>query len=319
MTTMGADERIRVGTRASLLARAQTEQVVDAIRERHPGVLFEPVVIKTAGDAGRVGPGAASGKGFFTREIEEALLNGEVDLAVHSLKDLPVESPAGLGIGAIPVRDDPRDALVGISRARLCDPATASTIGTCSLRRAAQLRKLFPHCRVVPLRGNVDSRLRKVGEGSPEAAVVAAAGLNRLGRGGEASHVFDPGEMLPAPGQGALAVQVRAGDERMEGLVGGVGCPTTTACVAAERAFMHGLGAGCRVPVAALAEIVDGVMVLNGRVISLDGTRTVEGKRSGAAEGAKRLGEELAADLVDKGADEILRDAASGERGDERI
>lgn len=305
---MGVTENIRVGTRGSLLARTQTQHVLDAIARLRPDVRFETVIIRTRGDVHTGRLPTDVGKGFFTKEIEDALLAGEVDFAIHSLKDLPAEMPDGLTIGAIPAREDPGDALVGITRAELGNPDMSPSVGTCSLRRAAQLRRTFPHCRIVDLRGNIDTRLRKIREGTLDAGILALAGLRRVGMDGEASHVFGPEEMMPAPGQGALGIECRADDARTVELIGAVHCSGTAARVAAERAFMHSLGGGCQVPVAALAVIVGDVLDLGGRVISVDGGELVEGRRSGRVERAAEIGREMAAEMMERGAGRILNE-----------
>ena len=307
MTT--SNQLIRVGTRGSLLARTQTEWVVAQLRQACPSVQFETQIIRTAGDVyTQQLPARLLGKGFFTKEIEDALLAATVDLAVHSLKDLPTEWAPGLTLGAIPPREDPRDALVGLTAAELAARPAGLCIGTSSLRRAAQLRRFMPGCRVENLRGNLDTRLRKVKEGAVDCAVLAAAGLRRLGRESEIRHLFSAEEMLPAPGQGALAVEIRAGDDRVSAVVRALHCADTECCVTAERAFMRCLGGGCQVPVAALATVTGRNLRLQGRVVSLDGGRMLEGTREGTREQASALGEALAEALLAQGAGEIVRE-----------
>ncbi|MBN2450452.1 MAG: hydroxymethylbilane synthase [Lentisphaeria bacterium] len=298
-----ATETIRVGTRASLLARTQTEGVLEALRRHHPRITFETVLLRTAGDAQTQHASARfAAAGFFTREIEEALLDGAIDLAVHSLKDLPAADTEGLTVAAVPAREDPSDALVGCGLARLRREPGSLRLGTSSLRRRAQLLRAFPGCRVVNLRGNIDTRLERTRDGAVDAAVLATAGLLRLGRGDAIRYRFDPELMLPAPGQGALALQTRADDHRVGEYLRTVHCEAGHRCVLAERAFLHALGAGCRLPVAALAETACNGLRLRGRVLSLDGVRCIEGTRSGGAEGAVQLGLDLASELLDRGA-----------------
>lgn len=300
-------EPLRVGTRGSPLARAQTQWIVDRLCERHPGLRCELVLIRTTGDERTHQVSArAAGKGFFTKEIEEALRAGTVDLAVHSLKDLPAESPAGLVVTAVPVREDPSDALAGCTLAALAQDAAGICLGTSSLRRKAQLRKAFPGCRVVDLRGNLDTRLGKVADGVVNGAVLAAAGLRRLGRAAQITDVIPPEVMLPAPGQGALALQVREDDLALRELLTAVHCTEAGRGVAAERAFMHGLGGGCQLPVAALATLEAGVLRLRGRVLSLDGGACIEGSLSGPPDAPEALGQALATELIRQGAGEIL-------------
>ncbi|OGV63389.1 MAG: hydroxymethylbilane synthase [Lentisphaerae bacterium RIFOXYB12_FULL_65_16] len=300
---------VRVGTRGSLLARTQTDWVIERLRQAHPTVRFDVVVIRTAGDVHtQQMPARLLGKGFFTKEIEEALLARTVDLAVHSLKDLPTDWAAGLGLGAIPVRADSRDALVGVSPAELRQRAGELRIGTSSLRRTAQLKCLFPGCNVVSLRGNIDTRLRKVKEGAVDCAVLAAAGLLRVDRGADISGCFDPDEMLPAPGQGALAVEIRDSDQALRALLQPLHCAATQACVTAERTFMRHLGGGCQLPVAALAVLDKDTLRLRGRVLSLDGTQVLNGAHEGPADRAAEIGQRLADTLLTQGAAEVIRD-----------
>jgi hydroxymethylbilane synthase len=299
---------VRVGTRGSLLARTQTEWVLDRLRAEHRQVRFEAVIIRTSGDVRtQEGPARFAGKGFFTKEIEDALLAGTVDLAVHSLKDLPVDWPTGLALGAIPVREDPRDALVGARCERLQAAAGSVRIGTSSLRRAAQLRRAFPGCAVVNLRGNLDTRLQKVRDAVVDCAVLAAAGLHRLGRPEEISDFFTLEQMLPAPGQGALAIEIRADDDRLREVLAPVHCPRTATAVAAERAFMHALGGGCILPVAALATVENGALRLRGRVLTLDGARCLDSQAEGPPETPDDVGRAAASQLLAQGAADIIR------------
>jgi hydroxymethylbilane synthase len=299
---------IRVGTRGSLLARTQTEWVLDRLRAEHPSLRFEAVIIRTTGDIRtQDGPARFAGKGFFTKEIEDALLADSIDLAVHSLKDLPIEWPQGLALGAVPVREDPRDALVGGTCEHLHAAGRTVRIGTSSLRRGAQLRRAFPGCSVVNLRGNLDTRLQKVRDGAVDCAVLAAAGLRRLGRQQEISDFFTLEQMLPAPGQGALAMEIRAGDERLRELLAPVHCALTATAVEAERAFMSALGGGCTLPVAALATVEDGILRLRGRVLSLDGDRCLDSQAEGPAAAPGDVGRAAAAQLLARGAADIIR------------
>lgn len=298
---------IRVGTRASLLARTQTQWALDAVREHAPEVRFETVTIRTSGDVRTQEiPARFAGKGFFTKEIEEALLSGAVDLAIHSLKDLPADCPAGLALGALPPREDPRDALVGCTMAELRRASGTLRIGTSSLRRKAQLLRAFPGCQVVDLRGNIDTRLQRTKDGTVDAAVLAAAGLRRLGLSDAISACFDADLMLPPPGQGALALQIRADDQRLRDLLRPVHCSATASCVQAERSLMHALGGGCQLPVAALATIDGDQLLLRGRILSLDGTICLEGTRTGRPDEAETIGSDLAGELADQGATALI-------------
>lgn len=252
-------------------------------------------MIRTAGDR-TAGPLRPAGRaGLFVAEIEQALLDGEIDLAVHSLKDLPTTPTPGLAIAAIPPREDPRDVLVANVPSLRALPSGAR-VGTASPRRAAQLRAHRPDLQVVPLRGNVDTRVRKVRSGEVDAAILAAAGLVRAGLAHAITEYLDPQVVLPAPGQGALAVQVRAGDRRMMDLVAPLDDPPSRAATTAERAFLRQLGGGCAIPAAALATCEVGTrrLWLRAAVASEDGSRVVRTERSGPMEAAERIGQEAA-------------------------
>lgn len=249
----------RLGTRGSALARAQSGHVADALATL-TGDPVELVIIRTTGDAITDRPlGSIGSKGLFTKELEVALLDGAIDLAVHSYKDLPTENPEGLVVEGIPPRQDPRDVLVG---ARLDDLPAGAVVGTGSPRRAAQLSALRPDLHIEGIRGNVDTRLAKVQSGAYDAIILAAAGLNRLRLTPQDAHPFDAEAMIPAVGQGALAVQCRDGDAELRAHLQALSCPTSTACVAAERAFLLALGGGCQVPAACHA-------TLDGRTLTL--------------------------------------------------
>lgn len=304
---MTSHKRLRVGTRGSLLARTQTEWVLAQLQKEHADLNIELVIIQTAGDLTQDQPlPRDAGKGFFTKEIEQALLNDTIDIAVHSLKDLPTILPEGLTVASIPQREDPSDALVGCTIEDLKRTPEAFTVGTSSLRRASQLRAAFPGCRVTDLRGNVDTRIRKVREGTIDAAVLALAGLCRVGRRNEADDVLSADIMMPAPAQGALGIETRADDHDTCLLLKTIHCETTAICVSAERACMHALGAGCQVPVGALATVTGDQLELRGRVISLDGQDVVNGECGGTTAEAESIGQQLAAQLMEKGAADIL-------------
>jgi hydroxymethylbilane synthase len=303
-----------LGTRGSALARAQTERVIELLATAWPGITCEVRAIVTQGDrtqsSGEPLP-AIGGKGLFTAELEEALRSGEIDLAVHSLKDLPTEEPADIVLGAVCLRDDVRDCLVARDGLTLAELPPGAVVGTSSLRRTAQLRALRPDLEVRSIRGNVDTRVRKVREGEFDAAVLAAAGIRRLSLE-DAVTEWLPGEtMLPAPGQGALAVQCRAGDEAVLALLAAIDDPATRAATTAERVFLRDLGAGCTAPVAAYAEPLGagadntsnsllqspGGVRLHGLVASPDGREVVRVSGEGAPEelGARLSDEALAA------------------------
>jgi len=257
-------------------------------------------IIKTTGDKITDVPLAKVGtKGLFTKEIEEALLDGRADLAVHSLKDLPTEFPEGLVLAAVPEREDPRDAVVG---RKLADLALGARVGTSSLRRAAQLRQLRPDLQVESVRGNLDTRLRKLDEGQYDAILLAAAGLKRLGWGNRIAEILAPEQMCPAVGQGALAIEARAG---FDGVAVLDDAATHTA-VMAERAVLGALGGGCQVPIGAYATVSEGRVQVLAIVAAPDGSQVIRANAEGAAADAAAIGAHMAADLLDRGARQIL-------------
>ncbi|HYN87639.1 MAG TPA: hydroxymethylbilane synthase [Ardenticatenaceae bacterium] len=287
-----------IGTRGSPLALAQTELVIAALCALHPGATFETRRITTRGDQIQDRPlSQVGGKGLFVKEIEEALLSGAIDMAVHSLKDLPAEQPAGLVIAAYPERADPRDVLVSRDGRPLAELAAGARVGTSSLRRSVQLQALRPDIEVANIRGNVDTRLRKLDEGQYDAIVVAAAGLDRLGLHDRATEFFEPAFFLPAPGQGALAVEVRAGAAEMLALLGALDHGPTRVTVEAERAFLQRLEGGCAVPFAAHARLDGDVLTLRGMLADEDGGNMVVASTRGPASRARRLGHDLADDV----------------------
>jgi hydroxymethylbilane synthase len=257
-------------------------------------------IIKTTGDRVTSVPlSSVGGKGLFTKEIEEALLARQVDLAVHSLKDLPTEVPAGLQITAIPEREDARDAMVG---RRLAELGQGARVGTSSLRRSAQLRRLRPDLEVEPVRGNVDTRLRKLDDGQYEAIVLAAAGLIRLGWANRITEILAPELMCPAVGQGALAIETRAGENACQAL----DHAETRAAVTAERALLRSLGGGCLTPIGAHARVDGDRLHLMAIVITTDGAQSVRDAAEGPASEAERIGRELGGKLIREGATRIL-------------
>ncbi len=308
---MKADARriIRVGSRGSLLALAQTRQVVGALAERHPETAFEIVVIQTKGDVILDTPLAKIGdKGLFTKEIEQALLGGEADLAVHSLKDMPARLPDGLVLGAVPARVEAGDALISPAAANIAALPAGACVGTSSLRRRAQLLHRRPDLVVEDLRGNVDTRLRKLRDGRYDAIVLAAAGLIRLGLAGEITTRIPVAEMVPAVGQGALALECRADDTAIRDLLAAVHHPPTDVAVTAERAFLAVLEGCCQVPMAAHATLNGGRIRLSGLIATLDGRRVLRHEAESSADpaAAARLGQAAAGHLLDEGGREIL-------------
>jgi hydroxymethylbilane synthase len=305
-TTTGT---LRLGTRASALARTQSQTVADAITAA-TGTQVELVHIVTQGDTSSAAIAELGGTGVFVTALREALLAGEVDLAVHSYKDLPTAAAPGLILAAVPGREDPRDALVARDGLSLGELPAGSRIGTGAPRRVAQLRALGLGLEIVPIRGNVDTRLARVAPGDLDAVVLARAGLARLGRLDAITETLDPLQVLPAPAQGALAVECRTSDARTRELVGRLEDTAVRACVVAERSTLATLEAGCSAPVAAYAEVAEGddgpELFLRASVTSIDGSDAVRGSATGPLSGAAALGRELAAELLDRGAAALM-------------
>jgi hydroxymethylbilane synthase len=297
-----------IGTRGSKLALWQAEWVRRALRERFPDTPVELSIIKTQGDKILDVPLAqVGGKGLFVKEIEEALQDGRVDLAVHSMKDMPVEIPAGLAVGAVPEREMPTDVFISRDGRGLRETPSGGVIGTSSLRRSAQLRHLRRDLQVVPLRGNLDTRLRKLDSENLAAVVLAAAGVKRLGLAHRVSEHLPPEWMLPAVGQGALCIEIREHDPRIGPMAAALNHPASRAAVSGERAFLRRLDGGCQVPVAGYGRVAQGQFTLTGLVADLDGETVIKHRLSGAVEDAERIGRELAEILLSRGADEILQ------------
>jgi len=296
-------------TRPSALARWQTQWVIHALKNIHRDLECEEKIITTQGDKILDRPlPEIGGKGLFTQELESELLSGAVHCAVHSLKDLPVENPAGLTIGCIPVRAEVRDVLISKNGFTLATLPQEAVVGTSSLRRAAQLLAARPDLKIESLRGNVDTRVRKALAGSYDAILLAGAGLTRLGLDLHVTEWLSLDVMLPAPGQGALAVQCRTDDQMTLDLLAALEDESTRKAVTAERAFLSGLGGGCAVPVAAYAKVISSrqspVIKLDGLVISEDGRKAIQVHRTGL--NAQVLGNELAQRAIAQGANEIL-------------
>jgi len=295
-------------TRPSALARWQTQWVINALKNIHPELVFEEKIITTQGDQILDKPlPEIGGKGLFTQELENELLSGAVHCAVHSLKDLPVENPEGLTIGCIPIRSEVRDALISKNGFTLATLPQNAVVGTSSLRRAAQLLAIRPDLKIESLRGNVDTRLRKALDGQYDAIVLAGAGLIRLGLDKHVTEWLSLDLMLPAPGQGALAVQCRSSDQTTLSLLAALEDEATRKAVTAERVFLSGLGGGCAVPVAAYAAVTSdqfSVISLMGLIISEDGKKVVKVTSLGVD--ALQLGDELAQQAISQGANEIL-------------
>ncbi len=300
-------EKIIVGTRGSSLAQWQTNYIVAALKIIAPALDVEIKIISTTGDRDQTTPlTQLGGRGVFTTEIEAALLRGEIDLAVHSLKDLPTELTPELMIAAVTERADARDCIISRHSIGLMQLPQGARVGTSSRRRAAQVLALRPDVEIVPLRGNVDTRLRKAQTDEYDAIVLAVAGVMRLGRDSEITEILALEKFLPDPGQGALAVQIRAGDEKLRALVAQLDHAPTRAAVIAEREFLARLGGGCSAPVGAFAEMRAGKLFLRGLVATLDGRNVLRGERAGTMDAAAELGRVLAQELLGRGGAEIL-------------
>ena len=304
---MAEPSTLRLGTRGSPLALRQAEEVRRALEACYPGLRAELITIKTHGDHVKEVPLPQVGvKGIFAKEIEEAVLLGQVDLAVHSLKDLPTVLPEGLCIGAVTEREDPRDALVSRRGEGLFSLPQGARVGTSSVRRRAQLLAQRPDLTVLPLRGNLDTRLRKLEAGEVDALVVAAAGLIRMGWEDRASEFLPFEVSLPAPGQGALALEVRSDGEALTLLLSSLDHLPTRLATEAERAFLRRLEGGCQVPIGAFGQIEERTLRLSGFVASPEGKPIVRGSVEGPPEDPRSLGERLAERLLVEGAREVL-------------
>lgn len=298
---------LRIGTRGSQLALWQARWVQSAIARHRPDVDVELTIIKTQGDKILDVPLAkVGGKGLFVKEIEEALLDGRIDLAVHSMKDMPAEIPDGLTIGAVPQRENPLDAIICRQSDSLASLSQNARVGTSSLRRAAQLQHMRPDIAIVPLRGNLDTRLKKLESESLDAIILAAAGLLRLGWAQRISACLEPDQMLPAVGQGALCIETRADDPKTVPLISALDHGATHTAVLAERAFLHRLEGGCQVPLAGHAVLEGEKVVMQGLVAEVDGSRLLRAAAEGPIAAAETIGRRLAEDLLAQGADEIL-------------
>jgi hydroxymethylbilane synthase len=307
--------RLRIGTRGSALAMWQARHIADRLAQLH-GVETELIHIHTSGDRMQSAPvaqinemiGAESGgKGIFIKELEDALLAGTIDLAVHSMKDVPTEIPEGLAFGAITRREDPRDCLISRSGRSLKGLPAGARVGTSSLRRQAQLRQNRPDVEAVDLRGNVDTRLRKLDAGEFDALVLAVAGVNRLGATSRVTQVMNADVMLPAVGQGALGIETRASDVGTSELVAALDDADSRACVTAERGLLHELQGGCQIPLGAWAQLRNGELHIEAAVFSADGREFVRREDRGDSADPAGAGRRLGKILIQAGADRILR------------
>ena len=303
---MAASNVVRVGTRGSTLARRQTEEVLEQLRPHHPELDFQPVVVRTQGDANATAPLAGMGLGVFVKEIEQQLWSGQLDLAVHSLKDLPTRLPPGLDIGAVLPRQDPRDVLVNKWGCLVSELPEGSRIGTSSPRRVAQLKNCCPQVNVLPIRGNVETRLKKAQGDEYDGAVLAAAGLIRLGLAEHITEYLPLQQFVPPPGQGVLGVEVRADDSRMMALLRPVEHAATRAAITAERGFLEALGGGCQVPVGAYAHCDGDKLLLTVFLGSSDGRQVFRADLQGPVDRPQQLANEAYQALVEQGAGELL-------------
>jgi len=298
---------LRIATRKSQLALWQAEYVRDQLLRHHPDLQVELIKMSTQGDKILDTPLAkVGGKGLFVKELEAGMLSGEADIAVHSMKDVPVELPEGLHLPVICPREDPRDAFVSNTYATFESLPKGARLGTSSLRRQCQLSALRPDLKVLDLRGNVNTRLQKLDDGEYDAIILAAAGLKRLEMAERITEFLDPGLSLPAIGQGAVGIECRMDDERINSLIAPLNDPDTHIRVKAERAMNHRLQGGCQVPIAGYAELNKGMLFMRGLVGQTDGSVILRGEIAGKPEDAEELGLVLAEDLLDRGADTIL-------------
>jgi hydroxymethylbilane synthase len=299
---------IRIGTRGSKLALTQSEWIKEQLEKHHPGIRVDLVKIKTTGDKILDVPlSKVGGKGLFVKEIEEALLENRVDVAVHSMKDVPAELPDDLMLSTFPMREDPSDALISGEQQSLDQLPKGARVGTSSLRRGAQLLHLRPDLTLVSLRGNVDTRLKKLKAGGLQAIILAAAGLNRLGLSNLITHTIPFHQLLPAVGQGALGLEVRRGDQKTIDLLDFLNHEDTKTAVAAERAFLKTLEGGCQVPIAGFARVNGDTLSFEGLVAELDGSRIFKETETGKRDRAEEMGIRVADKLLTSGAGDVLK------------
>lgn len=302
-------KKLKLGTRGSKLALWQADYLARVLKEAHPDLQVEIKIIKTVGDKILdVALSKVGDKGLFTKELEKALLAGDIDVAVHSMKDVPSQVGQGLHIAAVLTRESPRDALVSHKGYQFHSLPHRAVIGTSSLRRAAQLKNRRPDLSIVDIRGNVETRLRKMQEQDLDAIVLAYAGLKRLGLENAVTELLDYDMMLPAAGQGAIAVESRIGDDITESLLEAVDHEPTRIATTAERRFLQVLEGGCQVPIACLAQVEQGKLEVTGLVASLNGSRLLRAYQEGNPGNAARIGEELAVQLINQGANVILKE-----------
>ncbi len=303
-----SDQTVRIATRKSPLAMWQAEHVAAELKQAHPGLEVELLGMSTQGDKILDTPLAKiGGKGLFVKELEQGMLAGSADIAVHSMKDVPVELPDGLHLPVIMQREDPRDAFVSNNFQGLDELPQGATVGTSSLRRECQLRERRPDLKIAPLRGNVNTRLRKLDEGEFDAIILASAGLIRLGFGQRIADFIEPEQSLPAIGQGAVGIECRVDDARVNALLEPLRHAETALCVSAERAMNHRLMGGCQVPIAGYAILQRDELYLRGLVGEPDGSQIIRAESRGAHQDAEAMGVALANELLANGAEPILQ------------
>jgi hydroxymethylbilane synthase len=304
--------QIRIGTRGSPLALAQAGEVRDRLTAVHrQEIAFETCIVKTSGDKIQDRALAAvGGKGLFTKELEEALLDKSIDLAVHSMKDMPAFLPKGLAIACILPREDVRDAFISPVARSLDELHAGAIVGTASIRREAFIRHKHPNLKMVLFRGNVETRLRKLADGEAHATLLAAAGLKRLGLTDRITQLIPVEEMLPAPGQGAIGIEIRSSDRRTRDLIAAIHDAPTAIAVEAERAFLAELDGSCRTPIAALARVAGDKLSFKGIILTPDGARIYQAERTGSAKDAAALGRDAARELFLRGGKDVFRHVA---------
>lgn len=301
---------MKIGTRGSALALTQADWVAARLRQRYPDVKIATVVIKTRGDIMQdVSLVKIGGKGVFVKEIEDALLRGEIDIAVHSMKDVPSELPDGLHIATIPEREDPRDVLIAKDNRKIESLPRGARIGTGSLRRGMQMRNLLPDVQIVPLRGNLDTRIKKIEAEGLDGVIVAAAGIRRMGWIHRVSQFIPAEVMLPAVGQGALGIELRADDSSLADMLAFLNHPATSMEVGAERSFLQRLGGGCQLPIAAYAQIRGKELTVRGLVGSLNGRTMITDEVRGNQSDYRMLGTLLAERILSQGGQALLDQA----------
>ncbi len=314
-----AQQIIRIATRKSPLALWQAEHVAQRLEQAFPEIKTELVTMVTRGDKLLDAPLArVGGKGLFVKELEQGMLEGRADMAVHSMKDVPVAFPDELHLAVILEREDPTDAFVSNRYRDFAELPENARIGTCSLRRQCQIKARFPKAEIVDLRGNVNTRLAKLDKGDYDAIVLASAGLKRLGLGHRITAAIDPADSLPAIGQGAIGIECRADDERINRYLEALHDEATHIRVTAERAMNARLNGGCQVPIAGFAEIVDGELSMRGLVGKVDGSIIYRAERRGKLTDAETIGQQIAEDLLQQGADRILDDLFDDRSGNEK-